>query len=77
MAAFAAATERIGESDENTDIEIMWTASHDTTGADLRQVFGNRMIAMQTGATLGDRMSIAFSERVFFHNAAKIIAIAE
>lgn len=67
--------ERIGESDDNIEVEIMWTASHDTSGADLRRVFGDRPLAMQTGANLGDRMSIAFSERVFFHNAAKVIAI--
>jgi glycosyltransferase A (GT-A) superfamily protein (DUF2064 family) len=30
---------------------------------------------MQTGATLGDRMSMAFSERFFFHRTQKIVAI--
>jgi hypothetical protein len=47
--------ERIGESDDRTEVEVMWTASPD--------------------ATLGDRMCIAFSERVFFHNAAKVVVI--
>lgn len=67
--------ERIGRSDENLQIEIMWTASPDATGDDLRQAFGDHELAMQTGANLGDRMSIAFSERIFFHNASKVIAI--
>jgi hypothetical protein len=67
--------ERIGESDDRTEVEVMWTASPDATGDDLRRVFGRRMLAMQTGATLGDRMCIAFSERVFFHNAAKVVVI--
>lgn len=66
---------RIGHSDEEIQVEIMWTASQDATGDDLRAAFGDRMLAMQTGATLGDRMNIAFSERVFFHDAAKVIAI--
>jgi len=30
---------------------------------------------MQTGRTLGDRLSMAFSERFFFHRTQKIIAI--
>ena len=65
----------IGDSDEETEVEIMWTASPDATGDDLRAVFGDRHLAMQTGASLGDRMSIAFSERAFFHNASKLMAI--
>jgi rSAM/selenodomain-associated transferase 1 len=67
--------ERVGDSDERIEVEIMWTASPDATGEDLRRVFGPRRLAMQTGATLGDRMSIAFSERVFFHDASKVMAI--
>lgn len=67
--------ERVGDSDERTEVEIMWTASPDATGEDLHRVFGLRRLAMQTGATLGDRMSIAFSERVFFHDASKVMAI--
>ena len=67
--------DRIGDSDDQTEVEILWTASPDATGDDLRRVFGSRRLAMQTGATLGDRMSIAFSERVFFHDASKVMAI--
>ncbi len=67
--------DRIGPSSDETQVEIMWTASRDASGGDLREVFGNRTLAMQTGVTLGDRMSIAFSERIFFHNASKVIAI--
>jgi len=67
--------DRVGESDDDIEVEIMWTASPDATGDDLRAAFGNRALAMQTGATLGDRMAIAFSERIYFHNASKVIAI--
>lgn len=67
--------DRVGVSNEETEVEVMWTASRDATGADLRRAFGSRPLAMQTGASLGDRMCIAFSERVFFHNASKVMAI--
>jgi len=74
-AMLADVLERVGDSDEETEVEVMWTASPDATGDDLRRVFGSRRLAMQTGANLGDRMCIAFSERVFFHNASKVMAI--
>ncbi len=65
----------IGESDADTEVEIMWTASHGVSGEQLRSSFGSRPLAMQAGASLGDRLSIAFSERIFFHEASKVIAI--
>ncbi|MGK2856759.1 MAG: TIGR04282 family arsenosugar biosynthesis glycosyltransferase [Thermoanaerobaculia bacterium] len=65
----------IGDSDGDTEVEIMWTASPDVTGDELRSSFGHRALAMQAGATLGNRLSIAFSERIFFHEASKVIAI--
>ena len=39
------------------------------------RAFGDLPTAMQTGDTLGDRLSMAFSERFFFHATQKIIAI--
>ncbi|MFA6955461.1 MAG: TIGR04282 family arsenosugar biosynthesis glycosyltransferase [Thermoanaerobaculia bacterium] len=65
----------IGESDDETEVEVMWTASPDVTGDQLRACFGHRQLAMQAGASLGDRMSIAFAERIFFHEASKVIAV--
>ena len=65
----------IGNSDADTEVEIMWTASPEVTGDELRSSFGHRALAMQAGATLGERLSIAFSERIFFHEASKVIAI--
>ncbi len=65
----------IGESDGESEVEIMWTASPEVTGDELRATFGTRPLAMQAGATLGDRLSIAFAERIFFHEATKVIAI--
>jgi rSAM/selenodomain-associated transferase 1 len=44
-------------------------------GAALRRAFAQHAVAMQTGATLGDRLSMAFSERFFFHRTEKIVAI--
>jgi len=57
------------------EIEVMWAPSAAANGESLRRAFGDRPLAMQTGQTLGDRLSMAFSERFFFHNTHKIIAI--
>ena len=65
----------IGSSTSETEIEIMWAPTAAASGAALRQSFGSHALAMQTGATLGDRLSMAFSERFFFHRTQKIVAI--
>ena len=65
----------IGASNEETEIEVMWAPTEAADGATLRRAFGDRTLAMQTGATLGDRLAMAFSERFFFHRTQKIIAI--
>ena len=65
----------IGDSTEETTIEVAWAPTAAANGERLRRAFGNREMAMQTGATLGDRMAMAFSERFFFHETKKIIAI--
>jgi uncharacterized protein len=65
----------VGVSTPHTEIEILWAPAPDVDGALLLRFFGNRNLAMQTGATLGDRLSMAFSERFFFHGAEKVIAI--
>jgi uncharacterized protein len=65
----------IGDSTEELAIEIVWAPTPAANGETLHRAFGNRAMAMQTGATLGDRLAIAFSERFFFHGAKKIIAI--
>ena len=65
----------IGSSTPETEIEIMWAPTAAASGAALRQSFGSHSLAMQTGATLGDRLSMAFSERFFFHRTQKIVAI--
>jgi rSAM/selenodomain-associated transferase 1 len=61
--------------EEQTEIEILWAPTEAATGAALRRAFGGFSVAMQTGDDLGDRLSMAFSERFFFHQARKIIAI--
>ena len=65
----------IGESTAETEIEILWAPTASANGAALRHSFGDRSMAMQTGATLGDRLAMAFSERFFFQRTEKIIAI--
>jgi rSAM/selenodomain-associated transferase 1 len=67
--------DNVGTSTAETEVEIMWAPAPDVDGARLRRLFGDRAMAMQTGASLGERMSMAFSERFFFHRAQKIIAI--
>jgi len=65
----------IGDATENMEIEVMWAPTPSANGEALHHAFGDHPLAMQTGATLGDRLSMAFSERFFFHRTQKIIAI--
>jgi len=65
----------IGEPTPELEIEVMWAPTPAADGDALRRAFGDRPLAMQTGETLGDRLSMAFSERFFFHRTDKIIAI--
>lgn len=65
----------IGESREETEVEVAWAPSERASGEVLREAFGSHTLAMQTGSNLGDRLSMAFSERFFFHRTQKVIAI--
>lgn len=65
----------VGTSSEQLQIEVMWAPSPDANGDRLRTAFAPHAVAMQTGETLGDRLSMAFSERFFFHRTRAIIAI--
>ena len=65
----------IGKSSPETEIEILWAPTESATGESLTRAFGDLPTAMQTGANLGDRLSMAFSERFFFHATQKIVAI--
>lgn len=65
----------IGPSTEEMEIECMWPPTAAANGELLRRAFGAHAAAMQTGANLGDRLSMAFSERFFFHRTDKVIAI--
>jgi rSAM/selenodomain-associated transferase 1 len=65
----------IGESTPEREIEYMWAPTAIANAETLHRAFGPRSTAMQTGADLGDRLSMAFSERFFFHRTNKIIAI--
>jgi rSAM/selenodomain-associated transferase 1 len=65
----------IGTFENGTELEVLWAPTANANGEALARAFGDRNLAMQTGATLGDRLGIAFSERFFFHRTQKIIAI--
>lgn len=65
----------IGESKDDTEVEVMWAPTEAADGDSLAKAFGPRPLAMQTGETLGDRLSMAFSERFFFHRTERIIAV--
>jgi rSAM/selenodomain-associated transferase 1 len=65
----------IGKPSAETEIEILWAPTELANGESLTRAFGDFPTVMQTGATLGDRLSMAFSERFFFHSTQKIIAI--
>ncbi|MGH9458719.1 MAG: TIGR04282 family arsenosugar biosynthesis glycosyltransferase [Thermoanaerobaculia bacterium] len=67
--------EGIGDSDEHVDLEIAWTAAGDVGGDDIRSAFGERHVFMQTGRDLGERLVVAFSERIVFQPTEKIVAI--
>jgi uncharacterized protein len=65
----------IGNSTPETEIEFMWPPTAGANGAALRSAFAHHSVAMQTGPTLGDRLSMALSERFFFHRTEKIVVI--
>jgi rSAM/selenodomain-associated transferase 1 len=65
----------IGESTPDTEIEFLWAPSPCANGEALRRAFAHHAVAMQTGRDLSERLSMAFSERFFFHRTEKIIAI--
>lgn len=65
----------IGPPSEDLDIEVMWTADQEVGGETLRKFFGIYPLARQAGAGLGDRLAISLGERVYFHDAEKVMAI--
>lgn len=65
----------IGPSSPETEIEFLWPPTPSANGAALRRAFAHHNVAMQTGETLGDRLSMALSERFYFHRTEKIVAI--
>jgi len=65
----------IGPSSPNTEIEFLWPPTPNANGALLQRAFADHSAAMQTGVDLTDRLSMAMSERFFFHRTQKIVAI--
>jgi uncharacterized protein len=65
----------VGTSTPDLEIEVMWPPTPNATGEALRRAFGPHALAIQTGTGLGDRLSMALSERFFFHRTEKIVVI--
>ncbi|HET7434944.1 MAG TPA: TIGR04282 family arsenosugar biosynthesis glycosyltransferase [Thermoanaerobaculia bacterium] len=61
--------------DESHEVEVLWAPTESANAETLRNAFGDLPLAMQTGNDLGDRLSMAFSERFFFHRTRKIVVI--
>lgn len=67
--------ERLDELQDDISVEILWTADDPVDSSTLQRIFGERELCRQTGAHLGERLQMAFSERIFFHEAESVIAI--
>lgn len=67
--------EAIGKADETLDIEVFWSGEAPVDGELLRRVFEGYRLSRQTGRDLGERLVVAFSEKIAFHDAEKVIAI--
>lgn len=65
----------IGAPSQDLDIEVMWTSEQEISAATLRKFFGEYPLARQAGDSLGDRLAISLAERVYFHDAEKVMAI--
>lgn len=65
----------IGSAAGQMEIEVLWAPTSSANAQSLGRAFGDRPLAMQTGATLGDRLAMAFAERFFFHRTEMIVAI--
>lgn len=67
--------EGIGEGDDELDVELAWTGSGEVEGSAIVELCGNRHAVMQSGRDLGERLVVAFSERVVFQPTEAIVAI--
>lgn len=67
--------EAIGPSNDDFEVEVVWAPTPAATGEALRRAFDRHSIAMQTGSTLGERLAMSFSERFFFQQTERIIAV--
>lgn len=65
----------VGRSDEQTAVEIVWTASPNVSGGEVRRIFSGFELSTQCGPTLGERLLLAFHERIVFYRSEKVIAI--
>jgi len=65
----------IGGSGDGLEVEVMWAPTPSANRESLHRAFGDRALAMQTGETLGERLAMAFSERFYFQQTSKIIAV--
>lgn len=65
----------LGEAPPEVEYEVIWTGGEEAPGKEIARTFRNLPVTMQCGETLGDRLAMAFSERIVFHDVSKVIAI--
>lgn len=65
----------LGDPPPDTEFEVVWTGGEEAHGDEIAQTFRYLPLSMQSGETLGDRLAMAFSERIIFHDVGKIVAI--
>jgi uncharacterized protein len=65
----------IGPTADDMEVEVLWTGSPEVDGSLLRQWFHDFPLSQQVGETLGVRLAVAFTERIAFYRARKLIAI--
>lgn len=57
------------------DVEVLWTGTESVPGEALIETFRPHRLARQVGRDLGERMTMAFSERALLQRTSQIIAI--
>jgi uncharacterized protein len=65
----------VGPSAPDMEVEVLWTGSPSVDGATLQQHFPGFELSQQAGETLGVRLAVAFTERIAFYRASKLVAI--
>ncbi len=65
----------LGKPDDRLDMEVVWSGGEAVPGEQIREAFGGHRLTRQSGRNLGERLVVAFSEKIAFHEARKIVVI--